>query len=639
MNKKRIPPISKAATAAIPVDSEAFKKLKISLAIIIVVFAFLLYVQSISFNYAYDDDTVIRQNSLTKNGLAAIPMILTHDRLYGSKDQSIRTPEYRPITSIAFALEWQLFPDSPQSYHLINVLLYALTCGLLFILLCKLFDKQNLVFPFICALLYAAHPIHTEVVDNIKSLDEILCFLFGILSIFFAVKYVHKKSILYMILSSINFFLAMLSKETGVTFLIVIPLILFIFKDYTLKKICIVFSILFSIFVVYFLIRIQVLKDVQWSITNSDLNNTLLDAPNYISRQATDFYILLKYILLLIFPNPLSYDYSYSQIKIQTLIESIVMLSLLIYFVIGIYAVYNLRKKSIVSFGILFFLITLSPVSNIFILIGATMAERFMYIPSFGYCIIITYFLIKIVKTENINKKIINLSLFFSANSTLFTIVFGIVFLYSIQTFSRSMDWKDNQTLFSHDVQISTNSVKAHYYLGDLILKELYPQETNDEKRKKYLEQAIEEFNKAISIRHNYFQAYLSLSLVYEQRKEYNKELIMADSVLKYASGNIDAYNNRGVALEGLGRFEESIISLNKGIALNPKYSLLYLNLGACYINMKENLKAIEILNKAIELDPNNAQCLYYISVAYNNVGDSLNSKQYLEKANRASTR
>jgi hypothetical protein len=229
MSKKQILNKQKAMVAAIPADPNALKKLKISLGIIIATFAFLLYAQSIQYYYTLDDHAVIDQNKYTKMGFAGIPTLIKTDYLYGVNNGLDRGPVYRPISIIMFAIEWSFFPNNAHINHFMNVLLYSISCSVLFILLCKIFNKLNLLFPFICTLLFAAHPIHTEVVNNIKSRDEILCFLFGILSIFYFIKSISKQSILYIILGSISFFLAMLSKETGVTFLIVIPLTIFIF--------------------------------------------------------------------------------------------------------------------------------------------------------------------------------------------------------------------------------------------------------------------------------------------------------------------------------------------------------------------------------------------------------------------------
>src|ERR1035441_9432899 len=134
MSKKQIPIKPKAKEVAILADPNAMKKLKISLGIIIGVFAFLLYAQSITFNYALDDITVINQNNFVKKGFAGIADILKTDYWCGYVGNN-RVPEYRPASLILFAIEWQFFQDNLHVYHLVNIFLFSFSyCNYLFYL-------------------------------------------------------------------------------------------------------------------------------------------------------------------------------------------------------------------------------------------------------------------------------------------------------------------------------------------------------------------------------------------------------------------------------------------------------------------------------------------------------------------------
>ncbi len=340
-----------------PADPKALKKLKTSLGIIITAFAFILYAQSIYHNYTLDDHPVIDKNRVTTQGIAGIPTILKTDYWYGSNQNELRGPIYRPTSLIIFAIVWQFSPNSPHIYHFINVLFYAISCLILFLVLCKLFKNQNLLFPFVCSLLYATHPIHTEVVNNIKSLDEIFCFLFGIISIFFILRYISTRSIVSFFFGGISFFLALISKETGITFLIIIPLIIFFFTDNYKKKIVTVSMVLLTLTGIWLILRMIIFKDLNQNIdaTNSVLNNTLNAAPDFISRQATVFYILLKYIGLLIFPHPLTCDYNFAQIEIKNLNDPAALFGVVLYLGLGIYSLINFQKKSIIALEFCFF--------------------------------------------------------------------------------------------------------------------------------------------------------------------------------------------------------------------------------------------------------------------------------------------
>src|SRR5258705_1002185 len=170
MSNKKTKPAAVEIPVAVPAKPNALRN---RLALLIFIFSFVLYAQSIAFDFVLDDEASIKEIRLVQQGVSAIPTLLKTDSWHGA-EMGVKIPIYRPGSFVLFAITWELFPDSPHIYHFINVLLYAITCALLFLLLVKLFSKQSIFFPFACALLYSAHPIHTEVVNHITSADESL---------------------------------------------------------------------------------------------------------------------------------------------------------------------------------------------------------------------------------------------------------------------------------------------------------------------------------------------------------------------------------------------------------------------------------------------------------------------------------
>ena len=486
----------------IPVNYKALRKLKISLGLIVAVFAFLLYSQSISFDYADDSVGIIKENKTIAQGISAIPSIIKSDSWEGSI-WDIRG-SYRPVSVVMFALEWYFFPGNPNVNHFVNVLLYSLSCFLIFFLLCKLFRDQNIIFAFICTLLFAAHPIHTEVVDNIKSRDEILCFLFAIISIFFFIKYYLSNSFLALFSGGLAFFISFLSKETGIIFLLIIPLMLFFFFKNNNARLFRIILVLLIFSFLFLYIRYQVLKTFESERAISHMNTTFYIAHYFLNREATAFYVLLRYIILLIFPHPLCFDYSYNQIKIQSFNDLPAIAGFVIYAFLLVYAFIKIRKKAILSFAILFFLIALVPVSNVFLVIGSTMAERFMYIPSLGFCMVIAYFIIRITN-RSVNFRVENLQDFFKTNSTILIITLLITFAYSAKTFTRTGVWYDDVSLFGHDVKIAQNSARAHYQWARSLSRYQLPKETDPERQKAIVDEAIKEYTSALNIDIDYY--------------------------------------------------------------------------------------------------------------------------------------
>lgn len=190
--------------------------------LILSVVVILVFGNTLFNGYNMDDNLVTQHHVFTSKGLSAIPDILTNNYYTNNSDINFG---YRPITHITFAIEHALFGESPFTSHLINVLLYMLTVLLLFKLMMRWFNGFNKFIPLIVALLFAVHPVHTEVVASIKNRDEILALLFALCSALAANKYANKTGLIHLVGASLFFILALLSKKSVYPLVVVIPVI------------------------------------------------------------------------------------------------------------------------------------------------------------------------------------------------------------------------------------------------------------------------------------------------------------------------------------------------------------------------------------------------------------------------------
>ena len=196
---------------------------------IVLIFGIALYVNTITHQFTQDDAIVIYDNMYTTQGISGLKGLFTKDTFFGffkeeGKAKLVSGGRYRPFTPAMFALEYQLVGKSPWLGHLINILLYGFLClmvyKLLISLICHKEDSESKRYLVLAAaLIYAAHPLHTEAVANIKGRDEIMSMLGSILAMFAIIKYVDLKQTKYLGLASISFFIAFLSKENTVTYL------------------------------------------------------------------------------------------------------------------------------------------------------------------------------------------------------------------------------------------------------------------------------------------------------------------------------------------------------------------------------------------------------------------------------------
>lgn len=205
------------------------------------IITFLLFVNTLGHGYNLDDTLVTNNHPLTSKGLSAIGEIFNSS--YYS-DNLGYAYGYRPIVHLSFALEHDLFGQSPGAGHFINVVLFILCVLLFFKLLLKWFGEKNLIFIAIATLIFAVHPIHTEVVNSLKNRDELLAFLFIISAGLCLHKYIEKGKITSLIGILLYTILAMLSKKSAYPLTILLPIIQLILVRINLKQLIISSAIL-----------------------------------------------------------------------------------------------------------------------------------------------------------------------------------------------------------------------------------------------------------------------------------------------------------------------------------------------------------------------------------------------------------
>ena len=558
-------------------------------------FAFLLYANTLNHGYVLDDDVVYLKNRDVQEGFGGIKNILHHSFIYGftgHNDQS-----YRPVVLILFAIEKQFFGNNPQTGHFINVLLFALCCVLLYRLMTKLLHKFSFpavsVFgfqfslPLMVTLLFAAHPIHTEAVANIKGRDDILNFIFLELSLYFILKHIDEGFKKYFVFSVLFFFLSLLCKEMAVTFLAIIPLTVFFFREIPLKKIGIGIISFAAVFGVYMLIRSSVLETVTFAEKMKVVNNALAAATNNSDRIATALFILGKYILLLFFPYPLSWDYSFNQIPIVSFTDVKAIITILVFSALGVYALINLKKKNVFAYSILFFFITMSVVSNIFIMIGATLGERFLFIPSLAFCMAVPFLLNRFGK--NILAGAIGI----------------ILFLFSFKTISRNKDWKDNFSLFLSGVEATPNSSRAQSALGSSY-REQAEKEQNPGIAVPLYQKAIEQYKRAVEILPDNTEALYNLGVCYYSTGEKDNALKIYEKTLQVSPDHTNAANNAGVIHFERKEYEIAKKYFLQSIQYSPNNADALGNLGAINHNTGNLKEAIEYYKKALQINPGN---------------------------------
>ena len=556
------------------------------LVVMLVAFAFLVNAATIRYDYTLDDPYFTDGNPYVREGVSSIPVFFTHAAYYGvfkNHDAS-----YRPLMLTSFAVEKQLFGFDPRVSHFINLALFCVAIFFLFRLFRRVFSNYSVWIPFFIVLLYELHPIHTEVVASVKSRDELLALLFATLSMLQSFKFIDTKKMQPLILSAVYFFLALISKESSITFVAIMPLTIYFFRDEKAGAIVKAAVPYLAMAGIYMLMRMSFIESDGEKVRILVNNNALMAATNYGDKLATILFIQFKYIALLVFPHPLSYDYSYSEIPIISFSHPKALLSLVVIVGLLVYALINLRRKDIFSYCILFYFAGAVITSNLLVDIGATMAERFTFTASLGYCIALVFLLAKLFKIDKTTFS-------YAGNSTAFIVLIAIATLYTGKTIARNEVWKNNLDLYKSGVETAPGSWRAQYLLGVQYTKMIKDQKDPTAKSEVFKD-AITQFNNSAAI----------LPL------------------------NADVYMLKGYAFEFAGEHEDSAIASYKtALLIDSNNTQSANNLGGIYVRRQQLDAAIQVLGMIVAKDTTNNDALCNIAAAYGNKGQFKDAEHY----------
>ncbi len=624
--------------------------------VVIGLFAFILYANTLGHEYALDDSIVITENDFTMKGFSGIGDIMRYDTFRGffkveGKDKLVSGGRYRPFTLVMFATGIGMWGKTPLVNHLVNILLYAGIGVMIYLWLMALLGKRKeygygWFIALATALLFVAHPVHTECVANIKGRDEIMALLGSIVAAYFMLKsHQSPKGVdtKYILFACVAFLIAIFSKENTITFLGVIPLMFYVFTKLDLVQSIAKTSPLLIPAAIFILVRWQVIGlGFGGEAPRELMNNPYIKivGNNYVDfssgeKLATIFFTLLKYIQLQFVPHPLTHDYYPRHIDIMTFANWQVILSVIAHLGLLVYGLLQAAKKKLIGFGILYYIGTLFIVSNLVFAVGTNMAERFLFMPSVGFCFVIAVLLHQVFAKLNVEKK------FRFAQYRIPLMVVGTVtLLFGVMTMVRNPVWFNNMSLFVNDADISVNSAKLQNSVGgELVTKSV--EEKNETKRLAMINKAVGHLNRAIKIHPNYKNAYLLLGNAHNYLKQYEKSISYYEHALSLDGNYADAQNNLAITYRSAGRYygeekndlNKSLSYLQKAEQANPNDLETIRLLGVVYGISGQTDRAISYFTKVTTLQPNSAAAWLNLGNAYGQSGDTQKAEALRQKA------
>lgn len=542
----------------------------ILIALIIVVCS-AAYFNTLFFNFVCDDNSLIVDNPYIR-AFKFLPLFFTHD-IWNISLEAISSGYYRPLLGASFMLDYALWQTNPFGYHLTNLIFHILVTILVFLLVEMLF--KNRVIALSSALLFSVHPIHTEAVSFISGRVDVLCLFFFLLSLLLFLKYYSNKKFILYLLSLFCFFVALLVKEMALTLPLILLCIDYFFlseKNFkgVVKNFLRLYLGFFIILAIYFLMRSFF---VAWEFIKTPL--PIPANPSHYWRIFMAIRSLINYIRLSVFPYGLKFLYESKTANFlfaPDIILGIIVISGLMFLAIN-----NLKKSAIVTFSIFWFFITVLPVSNIVNPGCLLFSERFLYMPSVGFCIAMSFLFYGLTKykpkTSFLNWR----------KSIVFIFILLIIALARV-TFERNKVWENNFTLWYETANAQPENPTAHFLLGNVYAKA------------NIFDKAIEEYNIVLKLNPMlFYDVFNSLGYIYN-KKGLTDEAIKAYKISVSVPGRYRAlvYNNLAGIYNRTGRYKEAIEAGISALKDNP-----YLN--AAHYNLALSYTASGLIDKAIE--------------------------------------
>lgn len=558
---------------------------KISI-VLIILLGIGVYINSLNSSFLWDDIYLIKDNTYIKS-FANIDRFFTEDIEAGAGSKSCF---YRPIQMFSYMLDYRLWKLDVRGYHFTNIILHILVALSFFRLVSMLFSNKLL--SLLSSLLFLIHPIHTESVSYISGRADVLSTLFMLSSFVFYIRYIQLKKKIFYIIMVLSYILAVLSKENSLVF----PALLLLYHYSFNKKIKIKqFLPILVIAAAYILLRLTVFKD---------LLPHLAHTTTWLQRIPGFFVAITSYIRLLFLPFGLHMEYGDKLFSINNP-KAIIGIVLIIFLLT--YAIRIRRRKKLVFFSISWFFLALLPSSNVYP-IKSYMAEHWLYLPSFGFFLIIAGVLSSFYKREDLKKASI-------------CCMFVLIAFYSYLTIKQNTYWQQPIYFYERTLRYSPDSARVYNNLGFEYYK-------IDEKDK-----AMDLYQRAIELDPLLSRAYYNQGIAYYTKGKYPEAINSYKKALEIDPNYVEACNNLGIVYSRTGNAEEAISLYKKAIELNPNYARTYTNLGNTYGIMGKPQKSIAAFKKALEINPGYGLACYNLALTYFRQKQYIMAIQYCDKA------
>lgn len=514
--------------------------------LLLILIGLFLYLPALPNKFVWDDEEQVVAN-VAVHSVGNIPQLLAGSTFNSGGSASLAGLYYKPLMSICFAVIYTMFGPTPWAFHFFQIGLHLGSVLLLFIILKKLWNNEWLA--FVGSLLFLIHPQNVETVVYISSLQDTLYMFFGLLGLTWIVISENKIGLWDYVFAGVCVFLALLGKETGGLFGVIIGVYMWIRslhfgrddgesgRDDVYKWLI----TLVGVYGLYLYLRLGMAhvglgKNMFTPMATLPLLVRLGNIPT----------ILFHYFSQFVWPSKLSISQHWADFK-PGIFELLSLVGLVLVWVRGLWWGGKVRSEKgegkSMNTSFVFFWIWLGVAmafhSQIFPL-DMTVADRWFYLPMVGVIGVVG----SILQSEKLKVR---------SEKAVGIVISIILILFFVRSSIRIWDWRDGLTLYSHDIQITPQSFDLQNNLG----VELFRVSRFDEAKKHFeistklsptwwtnwnnlgaiveregdLELALDYYNKAIQ-NGNYYLAYPNYARVLlKQNKMYEARLFLKNSL------------------------------------------------------------------------------------------------------------
>ena len=550
--------------------------------------------------FIHDDHRIIEQNDLTAD-LKHLPQIFSSG-YWSTADERV-TNLYRPLTILSFALDRAVHGLRPLGFRLVNLLLHVLATVLVYRLASRVFAGAGRRAALGAALLFAVHPVHAEVLGEIVGRSELLAAAGGLASVLFFLRAREAEERpesgsaprpLYA-LSLASFALAFLAKENAavVPGLIVLADLLVV-----RRRPAWTFHLTAAAALALVLgLRLGALGGLNPSGPVHFVDNPIATL-SFVDGRLTALLVLARYASLLVWPNHLAIDYSYAAIPAATSpFDPGVVAGGLLLAGWGLGVALSWRRAPAVAFALAWIGVALAPVANLLFPIGTIMAERLLYFPSVGFCLLAALALERATASPAVA----------STRPAIGAVVVALVVLaLAARSVLRLRDWRDDYTIFKAALGVEPESVRSLFNYASAC------EERGDDSS------AIESYDKAIRLWPGYADAHYNLAGVLSRRKRAQESVDHYREALRLRPGEVRYMVNLAHGLIGIDRAAEARDLLRRAIEIDPKSDRALTTLGMAELALGDPQAALLAYREAVRLRPENADYLRNLGMAQN---------------------